>query len=140
MVAVPKIQDVQTSRIKFCPGDRLLVRTFTDLTRDQHRKLESAVSKFANEDVRILIVNCINTTLILNRNGEDRFLASGSDRGSISTHPSIANVNCSVIDLIKDDILTVIAPFVSSKDAFGLESFYKEWAGPDVEVIVVAGS
>ncbi len=140
MIAVPKIQDVQTSRVSFHPGDRLLVRTFTDLTRDQHRKLESAVSKFANEDVRILIVNCLTTTVILSRNGEDIFLASGSDRGSISIHPSIANVSCSVIDFIRDDKLTILVPFVSSEVAFRLKAIYKEWAGSDVEVIVVAGS
>ena len=139
MKAAIKIQNVQTSRISFHPGDRLLVRVFTDLTKDQNRKLKSAVSKFANEDVRILIVNCLTTTVILTRNGEDRFLASGSDRGSISTHPSIANVSCSVIDLIKDDKLTIIAPFVDFYGGVQLKAIFKEWAGPEVEVIIISG-
>lgn len=49
------LADVQCSRLKFEPGDRILVRTYHRLHRDDRKKLERTVRRWAGTDVEILI-------------------------------------------------------------------------------------
>ena len=54
---LPKIANVQCSRLVFQPGDRLIVRVCSDLDRDQKRKLLQSVRKWAGTDVEVLLVD-----------------------------------------------------------------------------------
>jgi len=54
---LPKIANVQCSRLVFQPGDRIIVRVCTDLDRDQKRKLLQSVRKWAGTDVEVLLVD-----------------------------------------------------------------------------------
>lgn len=56
MNAVPKIANVQLTRLKFEPGDRVLVRVHQKLDKQQKRKLKRSVQKWAG-DVEVLIVD-----------------------------------------------------------------------------------
>ena len=51
--ARPLISDIQTTRMKFNPGDRILIRTSVNLSEEQQKKLKKSITKFAGEDVRI---------------------------------------------------------------------------------------
>ncbi len=72
----PKIglADVQCSRLKFEPGDRIIVRVHHRIDRDQERKLRRTVEKWAGTDVEVLIVNTTQFDLeVIKR---DRLLGS----------------------------------------------------------------
>jgi len=50
-----KIADVQCSRLKFQPGDRVLVRVYNRLDKDQAAKLRKGIQKWAGPDVEIMV-------------------------------------------------------------------------------------
>lgn len=56
MGQVPKIANVQLTRVKFEPGDRVVVRVHQDLDRQQRRNLRRTVQKWAG-DVEVLLVD-----------------------------------------------------------------------------------
>ena len=53
----PNLAEVHCERLKFEAGDRILVNVYTNLDKDQKRRLRRAITKWAGEDVEILIVN-----------------------------------------------------------------------------------
>lgn len=53
----PGLADVQCHRLKFEPGDRILVRVNHKLDQDQQRKLRRTVQKWAGCEVEILIID-----------------------------------------------------------------------------------
>jgi hypothetical protein len=57
MNRMPKLADVQCTRFKFQPGDRILVRVRERLDRDQKRKLLKSVQKWAGPDVEVFLVD-----------------------------------------------------------------------------------
>lgn len=57
MKALPRVANVDFSRLKIEAGDRVIVRYRCDLNREQRDKLRKAVSKWAGEEVRILLVD-----------------------------------------------------------------------------------
>jgi len=56
MGQVPKIANVQLTRVKFEPGDRVVVRVHQRLDRQQRRNLRRTVQKWAG-DVEVLLVD-----------------------------------------------------------------------------------
>lgn len=54
----PRIADVQCNRLRFEPGDRVIVRVYQPLDRDALQKLRRGVERWAGSDVEVLIVNC----------------------------------------------------------------------------------
>jgi hypothetical protein len=56
MNATPKIANVQLTRLKFEPGDRIVVRVYERLDKQQKRKLRRSVQKWAG-DVEVLLVD-----------------------------------------------------------------------------------
>ncbi len=56
----PRIADVQCSRLVFQPGDRILVRVYHKIDKDQMRKLRKSVTKWAGCDVEVLIINALD--------------------------------------------------------------------------------
>jgi len=54
---LPKIANVQCSRLVFQPGDRIIVRVCTDLDRDQKAKLLRSVRIWAGTDVEVLLID-----------------------------------------------------------------------------------
>ena len=53
----PRIADIQCSRIQFQPGDRVLVRSYHNLSKDQVRRLRKSIQKWAGCEVEVLIYN-----------------------------------------------------------------------------------
>ena len=49
--------NVDFSRLKVEAGDRVIVRYYCDLDHKQRSKLREAVSKWAGEEVRVLLVD-----------------------------------------------------------------------------------
>jgi len=60
MGALPKVANVDFSRLKIEAGDRIIVRYWCDLDKHQRVKLRKAVSKWAGEEVRVLLVDTRN--------------------------------------------------------------------------------
>lgn len=57
MGVLPRVANVDFSRLKIEAGDRVIVRYYCDLDCKQRGKLRDAVSKWAGEDVRVLLVD-----------------------------------------------------------------------------------
>ena len=54
---MPKIANVQCSRLKFEAGDRIVVRVHSPLTDRQKGRLKEIVQEWAGADVSVLIVD-----------------------------------------------------------------------------------
>jgi len=54
---LPKVANVDFSRLKIEPGDRVIVRYWCDLSEDERRKLRKSVSRWAGSDVEVLLVD-----------------------------------------------------------------------------------
>ena len=63
----PKISDFHCSRIKFSPGDRVLVRTFHELDANQKRQLRHAIEKWAGVDVEVLIYSTADMEITIEK-------------------------------------------------------------------------
>lgn len=57
MRQMPKVADVQCSRIKFEPGDRVIVRSHHRLSHEQAAKLRKSLQKWAGCEIEVLIVD-----------------------------------------------------------------------------------
>ena len=63
----PRLADVQCSRLKFEPGDRLLVRVHVNLSPKQKRSLRKSVEKWAGDCVEVLIYNELEMSIDVER-------------------------------------------------------------------------
>ncbi len=68
-----RIADVQCSRIKFEPGDRVLVKVHHKLTRNDQKKLERSIKAWAGKEVRVLIVDTTFMEIEIDRRSEQGF-------------------------------------------------------------------
>jgi len=57
MPVLPRIAEVQCSRIQFQPGDRVLVKIFHNISVEQTKHLRQSIVKWAGTDVEVLIYN-----------------------------------------------------------------------------------
>lgn len=57
MAVVPRIADVQCSRMQFQPGDRILVKVRQSIDKEAATKLRKTVEKWAGNHVEVLIVD-----------------------------------------------------------------------------------
>ena len=55
----PRIADVKCSRIRFEPGDRVIVHVYCEIAADQEKKLRKGIQKWAGADVEVLIYNAL---------------------------------------------------------------------------------
>lgn len=76
MSRLPKIADVQLTRIRFEPGDRAIVRVHDDLDRDQKRRLLKAVQRCIGPDVEILLVDVRKFDIEVEKACRSRLLTS----------------------------------------------------------------
>ena len=65
--AKPKLAEVQCSRLKFEPGDRVLVRVYRQIDNEQRKRLERIVEKWAGCAVRVLVINGAEMDLEIER-------------------------------------------------------------------------
>lgn len=56
----PQIADVQCSRLRFQPGDRILVRTHSRLDESQKRKLRKSIVKWAGCEVEVFVYSLLD--------------------------------------------------------------------------------
>lgn len=138
MKAKPLISDIQTTRVKFNPGDRILVRVPSYLSQDQQKRLKKSIVKFAGEDVRILIVNCSETRLLRKRkSGLVERLADESYAKHQDKNLGIANVSLSVVDFGSEDQLIFICQKVLGLQKVQVRDWLKQWVGHDVEIVIM---
>lgn len=67
MAIMPRIADVQCTRLQFQPGDRILVRSHHRMDEDQKRKLRRSIQKWAGCEVVILIINTMDFDLTVEK-------------------------------------------------------------------------
>ena len=53
---MPRIADVQCSRLVFEPGDRILVRSNHRLNTEEKRRVRKSILKWAGVEVEVLII------------------------------------------------------------------------------------
>ena len=58
MTGTPRLADIQCCRLQFQPGDRVLVRVYQPLDREELKKLRRTVERWAGDGVAVLIVDC----------------------------------------------------------------------------------
>ena len=63
----PRIAEISCSRLKFEPGDRILVRVYNKLDRDQERKLRRSIQRWAGTDVEVLIYNAMEMEVAIDK-------------------------------------------------------------------------
>lgn len=139
--AKPLLSDIQLTRIKFNPGDRVLARVSSNLSSEQYKKLERSIIKFAREDVRVLIVNCMEIRMVRLRLGEDPYRMAGpEDMQSQPIDLGVANLRCSVTEFEPDDQLVITIPRLAlESQKRQLHKFVQEWTGKDVEIRIEEG-
>ncbi len=139
------LSDVRVSGITVNSGDRILVRVSSELTSYQESNIKRSVSKFFNNEVRILIVNCIRSKLMKkSKEGKIERLADVSWIKSQSNNPGVANISCSVIEFNDGDQLIYTCKEVEDIQnpnnthliVNHLKCWLREWAGRDVEIII----
>lgn len=138
----PLLSDIPAHKTKFEAGDRVLARVSVALNASQYRNLKRAITKFAGADVRVLIVNCLQTVIVhVDRVTEKRSqLAGPTDSAYHDPAVGVANLNCSKVELKPDDRLFVFVPRIASEPQRDMiRRWVKEWAGKDIEVIVQEG-
>jgi len=57
MAKLPRVANVDFSRLKIEAGDRVIVRYWCELSEESKKRLRKAVSKWAGEDVRVLLID-----------------------------------------------------------------------------------
>ena len=149
MKAKPLLSYVQTTRVKFDPGDRILVRVSTDLSSAQENKLRKSINKFAENDVRILFINCLKCRLLRKRgNGLVERLADETYAEYQPENMGIANISCSKIDFQDGDQLILMDHAFTNSVNFNnktlikkhLKQWLQRWVGDNVEVIIAEGT
>lgn len=58
-----RLADVQCSRFEFKPGDRVVVRVFRPMSKEESVKLKRAVERWAGNCVEVLIVNALEMSI-----------------------------------------------------------------------------
>lgn len=131
------LSDLNDRAPEFHPGDRVLVRTSTELSKEQHHKMSRAIKKFTGEDVRLLIVNCNQLKIILIRGETKIDLVVPEHAQHQDKNTAVANVGCSVIDMFANDQL-VITPFwvLTRLQYLQIKKQMEEWVGDDIEVVI----
>ena len=56
MPAIPRLADVQCTRLQFEPGDRILVKVNHRLDNNAQRRLRNTIQKWAGVEVEVLII------------------------------------------------------------------------------------
>jgi len=67
MGKMPRIADVQCTRLKFEPGDRILVRTHYRMNLEQKKSLRSGIQRWAGCEVEVLIVCLLDMDVEIGR-------------------------------------------------------------------------
>ena len=75
--ALPGIANVQCSRLRFEPGDRVIVRTISRLDNDQKKKLKKSITKWAGAEVEILIVCLLDFDIEVEKKCQKKTLVLG---------------------------------------------------------------
>ena len=135
MSSRPRLSEVRSHKLKCQPGDRLLVRLPFSPTADQAHRIKKSVSKFAGEDVRVLLVNCMLSRMTHVRGGAVKTISGPQHAEMQNMRLGTANLSCSVIDFQPDDRLVVFVPKRSSETARKtLEDRLRAWVGKYVEI------
>lgn len=53
----PRLADVQCSRLRFQPGDRVIVRVHRPISKEQEKRLKRVVERWAGDCVEVLVIN-----------------------------------------------------------------------------------
>jgi predicted P-loop ATPase/GTPase len=57
MVVIPRLADISCQRMVFQPGDRVLVRTYHNLSAATIKNLRRSIIKWAGCEVEVLVYN-----------------------------------------------------------------------------------
>lgn len=66
---LPTLAELKCNRIHFDPGDRVLVRVFQPLSKEQTIALRRSVEKWAGDAVEVLIVDTSKMEVEIERRG-----------------------------------------------------------------------
>lgn len=70
-MTAPRLADVNCTRYKFDPGDRIIVRVQFQPTKDQAKNIRASICKWAGCEVEVLIVNVLVMDLEVLKRGLD---------------------------------------------------------------------
>jgi len=67
MPVVPRIADIQCSRIQFEPGDRVLVKVNHRINQEDRKRLTRSIKKWAGVDVEVLIYCILDMDITIDK-------------------------------------------------------------------------
>ena len=77
-MAIPRLAEVRCERIKFDPGDRILVRTTHRLSPEQTTRLRKTIQKWAGCELEILIYSLADMDLRIEKINDKSELRIGN--------------------------------------------------------------
>lgn len=78
MAVTPRLADVKCSRLCFQPGDKVLVKVYHSLTKEETNRLKKTVEKWAGDYVEVLIVDATKMEVTkLDKEEQSRILYPG---------------------------------------------------------------
>ena len=133
---LPTLADIEPRRIKFQPGDRVIVRVNCHYAANQAVKMHKAINKMAGCEIRTIIVDCTKTSVVSPRLG---VLCGPEHAQAASGLPGVANVSMGIVGLQAGDRVEVAYHHYLPPWAIrAMEQQWRQWTGADVEVVVVA--
>lgn len=69
MPKIPRLAEVQCSKIQFSPGDRLIVRTTHRLSAEEKRKLIQTIQRWAGVEIEVFIYCILDMEIKYDRRG-----------------------------------------------------------------------
>lgn len=134
----PTLSDIQPVRTQFEPGARVLVRTLSDMTPEQHRKISCAITKYAGCDVRVAVVNVARCRVTLTTpTGQTKVLAAPEHAHGTMQLQGHAAINCGSYRFADGDWLDVAYQhYLSPQERARASAYWCRWAGDSVEVVV----
>ncbi len=141
MSARPLLTDSQPIKYDYRAGDRILARVSSHLNAEDYHKIVRAITKYIREAVRVIVVDCSSLRIDWIHNGNVDCLASPKHIQDKSIHCGVANLDCSVTELESGDklVVTLLKKGHSDVQKQKCHDWIQQWAGKDVEIIVLEG-
>lgn len=134
------LKDIQL-KTEFADGDRVIVRTSSNMTEDQVKRIERSLKKSTKAELRVLVVNCLQLHIVLFRPGQQpQPISAPRHAEMIPSAPGTANVNLAKIEFLPGDILGVVPKGLLNRPARELlRGGLARWAGDGVAIRILKG-
>jgi hypothetical protein len=135
-LSTPLLLDVNLQK-PFKVGDRLLVKVSTLLSPSKKAGLIRTVEKFAGQSVRVLVLNCTQIQIIVQK-GDEPFQELIGPRDFKVCSGNQLTLNCSAFPAETFDRAVVsVSEKLNVQDRAALKKELMEWFGSHMEILLL---